>query len=163
MHVCSGTIYLYLQDFNFVCCYACFLLNSSYFFLLIFHLYFCFLFIFPDYRRRSIQQTSFFPFCCHACLFYYYLSLFARFYFCLLLYMFFFLIIITFFLLIFQLCFWFLFILLGYRQRSIQQTNFFPFAVMHVCFITVCFYLQGSNLVCCYACFFLTNTYFSRL
>ncbi|KAG5060235.1 hypothetical protein JHK87_001264 [Glycine soja] len=41
MHVCFGTICLYLQCFNFVCCYACFLLNNSYFFLLIFQLCFC--------------------------------------------------------------------------------------------------------------------------
>ena len=29
---CFGTICLYLQCFNFVCCYACFLLNNSYWF-----------------------------------------------------------------------------------------------------------------------------------
>jgi len=81
MHVCFGTICLYLQGFNSVCCYACFLLNNSYFFLLIFHLCLWFFFIFLGYRLRSIQQASFFPFCCHACLFYYYLFLFARFYF----------------------------------------------------------------------------------
>ena len=79
VHVCFGTICLYLQDFNFVYYYACFLLNNSYFFSLIFQLCFWFLFIFRGYRRRSIQQASLFPFCCYACLFHYYLFLFARF------------------------------------------------------------------------------------
>ena len=60
MHVCFITICFYLQGFNFVCCYACFFLNNSYFFLLIFQLCFWFLFIFPGYRQRSIQQASFF-------------------------------------------------------------------------------------------------------
>ncbi|KAH1197408.1 hypothetical protein GmHk_18G051204 [Glycine max] len=34
---------------------------------------------------------------------------------------------------------------------------------MHVCFITICFYLQGFNFVCCYACFYLNNSYFFLL
>ena len=71
VHVCFGTICLYLQDFNFVYYYACFLLNNSYFFSLIFQLCFWFLFIFRGYRRRSIQQASLFPFCCYACLLHY--------------------------------------------------------------------------------------------
>ncbi|KAH1265889.1 hypothetical protein GmHk_01G001506 [Glycine max] len=41
MHVCFITICFYLQGFNFFCCYACFYLNNSYFFLLIFQLCFC--------------------------------------------------------------------------------------------------------------------------
>ena len=33
VHVCFGIICLYFQGFNFVCCYACFLLNNNYFLL----------------------------------------------------------------------------------------------------------------------------------
>ena len=155
VHVCSGTIYLYLQDFNFICCYACFLLNNNYFFLLIFHLFLWFFFIFPGYRRRNIQQASSFPFCCHACLFYYYLFLFVRFYFCLLLCMFFFLIIVIFSYWFFNSVFGSFLFSQAIDEETFSRLIFFPFVVMHVCFITVCFYLQGSNFVCCYACFFL--------
>ncbi|KAL2956562.1 hypothetical protein AAZX31_18G093100 [Glycine max] len=58
MHVCFGTICLYLQCFNFVCCYACFLLNNSYFFLLIFTTLFFVPFYFPGLSRRSIHQKN---------------------------------------------------------------------------------------------------------
>ncbi|KAL2985417.1 hypothetical protein AAZX31_12G151900 [Glycine max] len=79
MHVCFIDICFYLEDFNFICCYACFLLNNSYFSLMIFQFCFWFLFILPGYRRRSIQHARFFLFCSYACLFHYYLFLFARF------------------------------------------------------------------------------------
>ena len=154
VHVCSGTIYLYLQDFDFVCCCAFFLLNNSYFFLLIFHLCFCFLFIFPGYRRRSIQQTSFFPLLL-SCMFI--LLLFVsicKFLFLFVVMHFFFLIIVIF-------SYWFFNSIFGsfLFSRAIdgEASNkqvFPPFAVMHVFFITIYFYLQGSNFVCCYACFF---------
>ena len=62
MHVCFGTICLYLQCFNFVCCYACFLLNNSYFLLLIFTTLFFVPFYFPGLSWRSIHQATFFPF-----------------------------------------------------------------------------------------------------
>ena len=69
MHVCFITICFYLQDYNFVCCYACFLLNNSYFFLLIFQLYFWFLFYFPRLlMKKHPIGKFFFPFCCYACL-----------------------------------------------------------------------------------------------
>ena len=58
-----------------------FFLTDSYFFLTDFStlFYVPFLsFCLPGYRRRSILQASFFPFSCCACLFWYYLSLFAR-------------------------------------------------------------------------------------
>ncbi|KAL3033862.1 hypothetical protein AAZX31_02G158800 [Glycine max] len=58
MHVCFIDICFYLEGFNFICCYACFLLNNSYFSLLIFQFCFWFLFILSGYRRRSIQQWS---------------------------------------------------------------------------------------------------------
>ena len=70
----GAVVCLYLQSFNFVCCYACFFYNS-YFLLLIFQLCFLFLFIFPSYRRRSIQQASCFYLegfnfvCCYTCCF----------------------------------------------------------------------------------------------
>ena len=54
-------------------------ISVLYFFLLIFQFCFWFLFILSGYRRRSIQQACFFLFCCYACLFHYYLFLFARF------------------------------------------------------------------------------------
>ena len=68
-----------------------FFLTNSYFFLLIFPLCFWFLFYFPAYQaidEEASNRQVFFSFCCYACLFRYYLSLFARFYFCLLLCMF---------------------------------------------------------------------------
>ncbi|KAG4379947.1 hypothetical protein GLYMA_16G079150v4 [Glycine max] len=40
-----------------------------------------------------------------------------------------------------------------HREEASSWQGFFPFAVMHVCFVTICLYLQGFNFVCCYACF----------
>ena len=37
---------------------------------------------------------------------------------------------------------------------------FSSFAVMHVCFIGICFYLEGFNFVCSYACFLLQVNWF---
>ena len=49
-------------------------------------------------------------------------------------------------------------------DKEVSSRHVFSFfVVMHVCFITICFYLQGSNFVCCYACFLLNNSYFFLL
>ena len=39
-------------------------------------------------------------------------------------------------------------------EEASNRQVFFPFAVTHVCFITICLYLQGFIFVCCYTCFF---------
>ena len=68
----------------------------------------------------------------------------------------------VFFLIILIFSYWFFISVFGsflfsraiYQEASNRQI-FFPFAVMHVCFITIYFYLQGFIFVCCYACFLL--------
>ena len=45
-------------------------------------------------------------------------------------------------------------------EEASSRHVFSSFALMHVCFITIYFYLQGSNFVCCYACLLLNNSYF---
>ena len=64
-----------------------------------------------------------------------------------------------FFLLIFTVCFLFLFYFPAYQaidKEASSRQVFFPLAVLHVFFITICLYLQGFNFVCSYECFLLS-------
>ena len=52
----------------------------------------------------------------------------------------------------------------GLSTKKHPADKFFsPIVVMHVYFITICFYLQVFIFVCCYAFFFLNNSYFFLL
>jgi len=53
-----------------------------------------------------------------------------------------------------------LIVLVRLRLPIYHVMSFFAFVVVHVCFGTICLYLQGFNFVCCYACFLLNNSYF---
>ena len=75
----------------------------------------------------------------------------------------FFLIIIIFFYWFFNFIFGFFLFCRAIDEEASNRHVFSSFAVMHVCFITICFYLQGSNSVYCYACLLLNNSYFFLL
>ena len=149
------TIYFYLQGFIFVCCYACFLLNNSYFF----NWFFIFVFASFLFSRAIDEEASsrqvFPPFVVmHVCFiiicFYLQGFIFVCCYAC-----FFFLIIVIFSYWFFNSVFGSFLFSQAIKEEAFSRLIFFPFAVMHVCFVIVCFYLQGYNFVCCYPCFFL--------
>ena len=50
-----------------------------------------------------------------------------------------------------------------YRNVPVSRKGFSLFPVMHVCFIDICFYLEGFNFICCYVCFLLNNSFFFLL